>query len=420
MRGAVLRSRRCWGRNNLGQLGNGTNTESDTPVEVEGIANATQVTAGYEHTCALLSTGQIKCWGWNAGGELGAGFASVDSDTRVEVQGITDATRVVAGIQDTCAVLSTGSVECWGENAYGELGNGSTADLSDTPVEVQGIANATDVAIGLRHMCAVLSSGAAKCWGDDKEGELGDGAAWSTVPAEALLKAGPEPTLPELGRCVQLSQRSGVYKNAGCTKTSNGGDTGKYEWRPWPLVHEGFSASAGAATFETAAKTKIKCAASTLGGEYDGPKTAVLTIGYTGCKASGSLRGECDSQGAGPGEIETVALDARLGVIEAGASPIVGWELEPASGVDLATFHCGSSEASLAGSAIASAKPIDKLVAAVALKFDGKGGIQSPAGFEAAPEATLSLTTPGGTEAVGLTDALSLAGEEPIEIKAIE
>ncbi|HTR89918.1 MAG TPA: hypothetical protein VMG62_07385, partial [Solirubrobacteraceae bacterium] len=146
---AVLSSDRvhCWGENTQGELGNGTTESSDTPVEAQGVSNAVQVAAGREHTCALLSGGHIDCWGENSAGQLGNGTKGGNSDKPVEVKGISDATQVAAGYFHTCAVLSTGHVDCWGA---GPLGNG-TSESSDTPVEVQGIDNATQVTASYLH-----------------------------------------------------------------------------------------------------------------------------------------------------------------------------------------------------------------------------------------------------------------------------
>jgi Regulator of chromosome condensation (RCC1) repeat len=170
----------CWGGNQYGELGNGSTTEAYTPVEVSGITDATQVTAGYsnetgDYTCALLSTGHVECWGYNLYGELGNGTTTTYSDTPVEVSGITDATQVSAGAGQTCALLSTGHVECWGANGNGELGDGGISVYSGTPVEVSGITDATRVAAGAFHTCAVLSTGHIECWGNNGYGQLGNG-----------------------------------------------------------------------------------------------------------------------------------------------------------------------------------------------------------------------------------------------------
>ncbi len=175
----------CWGYNGSGGLGNGTTTNWDTPArEVEGISNATQITAGSEHTCALLSSGHIDCWGYGYWGQLGDGSTEDFEDTPVEVQGINNATEVAAGGDHTCGRLSTGHIDCWGYNESGQLGNGTTTN-SDTPVEVKGITTAIQVAAGSTYTCAVLSTSHMDCWGSNSEGELGNGTTTrSDTPVE--------------------------------------------------------------------------------------------------------------------------------------------------------------------------------------------------------------------------------------------
>jgi alpha-tubulin suppressor-like RCC1 family protein len=188
----------CWGENNSGELGNGATERSDTPVEALGISDATQLAAGYAHVCALLSTGHIDCWGANMEGDLGNGTDFDSSDTPVEVVGISDATQVTAGGafgargagEYTCAVLSGGHVDCWGDDEYGQLGDGTSGGLSDsdTPVEVLGISDAAQVAAGAEHTCAVLSTGDVDCWGSNEDGDLGNGMSGerSDTPVEVL------------------------------------------------------------------------------------------------------------------------------------------------------------------------------------------------------------------------------------------
>ena len=131
---------KCWGNNGSGQLGDGTLTGSASPVTVTGIANATAISAGFSHTCALLGDGSIRCWGDNGEGQLGDG-TRIRRVTPVAVTGLhAPALTVSAGsAAHTCAVLETGGVDCWGLNNDGQLGDGTFGTNRLTPVAVVGL-----------------------------------------------------------------------------------------------------------------------------------------------------------------------------------------------------------------------------------------------------------------------------------------
>jgi hypothetical protein len=152
---------KCWGRNNNGQLGNGTRTDSATPVRVSGITTATAIDADADHTCAVLSGGTVECWG--TGGT-----------TPVQVTGIAGATAISAGSYHTCALLSSGTIKCWGDNWNGQLGDGTKTNRT-RPVRVSGITTAIAIRAGDGHTCALLSGGTVECWGANTDGQLGDG-----------------------------------------------------------------------------------------------------------------------------------------------------------------------------------------------------------------------------------------------------
>jgi len=180
---------KCWGRNSVGQLGNGTSgntTDSNVPVDVSGLASGVvAVSAGEDHTCAVISGG-LNCWGENDEGELGDG-TNTDSNVPVDVSGLASGVVAVsAGYDHTCALISGGSLQCWGENFHGQLGNGVTGVSSNVPMDVIGLASGVvAVSGGSRHTCAVTVSGGAKCWGSNFNGQLGTGTSTdSNVPVD--------------------------------------------------------------------------------------------------------------------------------------------------------------------------------------------------------------------------------------------
>jgi alpha-tubulin suppressor-like RCC1 family protein len=130
---------RCWGWNGFGQLGDSTETDRSAPADVLWLAGTpAAVAAGYDFTCALMRAGNIRCWGNDEFGQLGDG-ASTQHDTPVDVQALGDkALSVAAGFYAACALTAGGEIMCWGNNLYGQLGNGTTAS-SGVPVSVAGV-----------------------------------------------------------------------------------------------------------------------------------------------------------------------------------------------------------------------------------------------------------------------------------------
>jgi len=166
----------CWGWNDDGQLGDGTSTNRWTPVEVSGLSSGVvALAAGGWHTCALMEGGGVRCWGFNGAGQLGDG-TKTKHHTPVEVTGLSsEVTALVAGEEHTCALTEAGGVWCWGENGFGQLGDGTFLDRS-TPIEVSGLTGGiVTLAAGYNHTCAVTAAGGVKCWGQNRYGQLGDG-----------------------------------------------------------------------------------------------------------------------------------------------------------------------------------------------------------------------------------------------------
>ncbi|WP_164019056.1 RCC1 domain-containing protein [Pyxidicoccus trucidator] len=185
---------RCWGRSHLGQLGYGNTlpvgtTASNLPYSVGDVAllsPATRLATGGNHTCALLDTGLVRCWGNNQYGQLG--FSSTEhlgdgepiaSFGYVNLGG--NAVKLAAGLEHTCALMDTQKVRCWGRNQYGQLGYGNTQNIGDNEQpwragDVDVGAPVQDVVAGGYHTCAMLTDGAVRCWGYGATGQLGYGS----------------------------------------------------------------------------------------------------------------------------------------------------------------------------------------------------------------------------------------------------
>lgn len=171
----------CWGANTYGMLGNGTTTDSATPVVVTGITGAVALTGGDVHTCAILADRTVYCWGYNGVSALGDG-TTTDRWTPVQAQGLTDVVQIDSSDHFTCALKSDGTVACWGSNSSGQVGNGTTTTQS-TPMVVAGLSGVKRIAVGSASVCAIDAAGSASCWGNNGMGLLGDGTSTnSSVP----------------------------------------------------------------------------------------------------------------------------------------------------------------------------------------------------------------------------------------------
>jgi alpha-tubulin suppressor-like RCC1 family protein len=161
----------CWGTNTWGGLGNNTTTDSPVPVPVSGlVSGVVAITLGRAHTCALTTGGGVQCWGDGTYGALGNNTTTI-SPVPVPVAGLaTDVAGITAGEDLTCALMTAGSVQCWG-SAF--LGNNSTAQ-SLVPVAVSGLSGIAAIAGGGAHACALTTAGRVECWGEGTSGQLGN------------------------------------------------------------------------------------------------------------------------------------------------------------------------------------------------------------------------------------------------------
>ena len=203
---------RCWGRAVDGQLGYGNMTpigDDEPPSSAGSIelgGTAVELCAGDAHACARLDTGAVRCWGRNAHGELGAEtMLPIGDDEAPAASGDINlgdrATHIACGGEHTCAILTTGAVRCWGRAENGALGYGDEQDIGDNeaPAEAGDInlgSEAIEVAAGRAHTCAQLKEGGIRCWGHGEHGQLGYGNRDSIGDNEVPATVAPVPLLP--------------------------------------------------------------------------------------------------------------------------------------------------------------------------------------------------------------------------------
>jgi alpha-tubulin suppressor-like RCC1 family protein len=179
---------RCWGDNTYGQLGIGNNTSQVTSQQANNLSNTTAIALSVFSSCAI-DANVVKCWGWNGFGGLGDGTNNNRNNPVTLVPTINDATGISVGYNHACAIVAAGKVKCWGYNRDGELGNGSNTD-SATAVFVTGLTDVVKIVSGDEHTCALLTGGAVKCWGSNLFGQLGDGSYQSrNTPVDVTLPA---------------------------------------------------------------------------------------------------------------------------------------------------------------------------------------------------------------------------------------
>jgi len=232
---------KCWGYNELGQLGDGSTGDKTTPRSVVGLGSGVAaITAGYLHTCALTAAGAVKCWGYNRSGQLGDGTSGdgASKPTPVDVVGLdSGVVAITAGSRHTCALSTAGGVKCWGQNRFSQLGDGSTTDYT-TPVDVVGLGSGVvAIAAGGAHTCVLSTAGGVKCGGWGWDGQLGDGSSGSggikSTPVDVVgLGSGVAAiTAGDLHTCA-LSTTGGVK----CWGSNRYGQLGNgTAWRTTPV-----------------------------------------------------------------------------------------------------------------------------------------------------------------------------------------
>jgi alpha-tubulin suppressor-like RCC1 family protein len=283
---------KCWGLNQFGQLGNNMPNTGDTqgrvptstPVTASVVTGtAINVAVGRSNTCVRLADMTISCFGFNAYGTLGNGTTQTAASAQ-KVLGISDALIVRGGEPTMCAVLSNHTVKCWGNNGWGQVGDGTTMDRS-TPVLVAGLTDVVDVAIGWRSTCALLMGGTIKCWGNNEAGQLGNGSMTSSrmpVTVTGISNATAINGVGYAAACALLGD-----KTVRCWGINERGQLGNGTSQPStvPVAVPGINDAIGVATGAESACAlvtggKVKC-----WGEFVSRNTAVEIAGVAGATA---------------------------------------------------------------------------------------------------------------------------------------
>jgi Regulator of chromosome condensation (RCC1) repeat len=366
------------------------------------LTGVTAISAGEEHSLALLSNGTVMAWGSNVYEQLGDG-TETDRKVPVAVSGLSGVTAISAGGGHSLALLSNATVMAWGSDAYGQLGNGTSAISFGVPVAVSGLSGVTGISAGGWHSLSYSAS-----------------------------------SPPEYGACVKvqadkkgkLTVYHGGFTTATCLEIS-GTKTGKYEWFPGPPVKAKFTTklkesttlTPAVVTFETVTKTKVVCKGETGTGEYTGTTTVGNVVDtFTGCesqKYKALQKDKCKTAGHAEGELVTSTLEGTLGW-ENKALKHVANDLFPVghSG-PLLEFSCAGVPVQVRGSVIvkvASGKMLP-LTKTETVTFAAAKGKQTPEQFEGGVKDVLeSSFGVGAFEQTGLKMTTIQTSEEQLEI----
>lgn len=165
----------CWGQNSGGELGRpGGSFNDQPPGPVDGITDAVQVATGAYKTCVLARDGSVACFGYLEDGDYYTGAGRVTSAVPVHIAGLLQVTQIAVGDTHMCALRVGGTVVCWGTNASGQLGDGTTREHY-RPAPVKGLTDVVEIAAKRLYSCARKRDGTAWCWGQNYFGALGDG-----------------------------------------------------------------------------------------------------------------------------------------------------------------------------------------------------------------------------------------------------
>lgn len=197
----------CWGNNSYGQLGDGTNTASNVPVDVPGIGGGSTIVAGGNHTC-LLTGSDVWCWGQNSQGQLGDGTTT---NRNVPVKVLRGAVDITAGPDYTCAIMIYGQVMCWGNNDQGQLANGTKAD-STLPTRAELVNGISNVDAGQDKFCGLTGTGLLRCLESNTTDDLGQS---SDTALDVAVNRFSSAVIALNGEGVPVLFQSGYFQTIG-------------------------------------------------------------------------------------------------------------------------------------------------------------------------------------------------------------
>jgi alpha-tubulin suppressor-like RCC1 family protein len=240
-------SMRCWGRPQIGALGNGSTFNSDEIVTVSAIDSAVDIAAGFNHSCSVLANGTARCWGAGFSGQIGNGANSAIVFMPAEVSGLTEATVIATGASHSCAIVKPAdtmvaqSVMCWGSGAVGKLGNGASTN-SNVPVTVSDLSTpGSSLSLGNSHTCVTRSGNWVSCWGANGMGQLGNSQTTnSDVPVDIFsLTEIAQLSLGGVPSCARVT--NGTIKCWGSNSSGALGNTSAGEFSSTPVLVENVS-----------------------------------------------------------------------------------------------------------------------------------------------------------------------------------
>ena len=202
----------CWGRGDLGQTGDGIDTKVDRifATRVQSVNTAIGIAAGFSHACVLLDDKTVRCWGENQLYQLGNDTSKIET-MPVQVEGIPSVKEISSGANHTCALTESGFVYCWGDNKFGQLGKGAISIQGQQPSIVLGLKNVTSLQLGYNSSCALVKNEGFSCWGWNLDGELATTDRFNlTIPEKISLPSIVESATALVAISIRKSKACGL------------------------------------------------------------------------------------------------------------------------------------------------------------------------------------------------------------------